>query len=482
MTLDEQPRGHQQPRISHTPPSVSSAGREAIELAAHVGLHLDPWQQLVLEGALGETIDGLWSAYEVGLIVSRQNGKGAILEARELAGLLLFGEKVIVHTAHEYKTAHEAFLRISTLIDGSAWLRKRVKAKRVSHGEQGYEMTNGARLMYAARSKGSGRGFSGDLIVLDEAYNLSSESVAALTPTTLAMRNPQIWYASTAGDRDVAPCDQLADIRRRGIAGTDDSIAFYEWSAHYDSESGKLTDDPNDPATWAWANPGMGIRLAPSRLAKAHRSMPAGKFATEILGVGHWPFPEGNERVISEHSWNACEQVDSEIVERLSISLDITPERGSASIAAAGRNAEGHWHVEVIEHKAGTQWLVPRLAELVRRNDPTSLPIDVRSAAGSIIRELDEAQIPFTPINSSEMGQACGAFYDAARDGTLRHLGQPSLDNALRGAERRNLGDVWVWNRRSTGVDITPLIACTVALRGAMAHSGADYDPLASFF
>ena len=33
----------------------------------------------------------------MGLICSRQNGKGALLEARELAGLFLLGEELILH-------------------------------------------------------------------------------------------------------------------------------------------------------------------------------------------------------------------------------------------------------------------------------------------------------------------------------------------------------------------------------------------------
>ena len=65
-----------------------------------MGLHLDPWQQLVLEGACGERADGKWSAFEVAVISPRQNGKNGILEAREIAGLCLFGEQLILHSAH----------------------------------------------------------------------------------------------------------------------------------------------------------------------------------------------------------------------------------------------------------------------------------------------------------------------------------------------------------------------------------------------
>jgi len=98
-------RGAGRPRVCNYPVYASSAGGEAVELAASAGLVLDPWQADILTAALGERADGSWSAFEVAVIVSRQNGKGAVLEARALAGLLLFGEQLVMWTAHELKTA-----------------------------------------------------------------------------------------------------------------------------------------------------------------------------------------------------------------------------------------------------------------------------------------------------------------------------------------------------------------------------------------
>jgi hypothetical protein len=129
------PRGAQRPRVSHVPAGVSSAGVEAVELAASAGLVLDEWQAFVLESSLRERRVGdelKWSAFEVGLIVSRQNGKGSILEARELAGLFLFGEQLILHSAHEFKTAQEAFRRVLSLVENTDDLRKRVACSDVS--------------------------------------------------------------------------------------------------------------------------------------------------------------------------------------------------------------------------------------------------------------------------------------------------------------------------------------------------------------
>lgn len=196
--------GSQTPTYRLAPAEWSPAGQEAIELAASAGLILDPWQQDVLHGGLAEEPDPTWPGHsrwvcnEVGLIVPRQNGKGGILEALELAGLFLFEDDLILHSAHEFKTAAEAFRRILFLIQNTPDLDKEVDRVRTSHGDEGIELKTGQRLRFVARSTGSGRGFTGSRIILDEAYNLSAANMSALLPTMAAVRNPQLWYTSSA--------------------------------------------------------------------------------------------------------------------------------------------------------------------------------------------------------------------------------------------------------------------------------------------
>ena len=131
---------------------------------------LDDWQAWVLEMSLAEQDDGLHSAFEVGVEVGRQNGKGSIMEARQLAGLFLLGEQLQVHTAHEFRTTFEHFLRITRLIESAPALDKKVMRIRRGAGEQAVELKSGERLRFIARSSGGGRGFSGDTVYLDEAF------------------------------------------------------------------------------------------------------------------------------------------------------------------------------------------------------------------------------------------------------------------------------------------------------------------------
>jgi hypothetical protein len=478
-TLDARPAdgllGDQRPRILWQPPSASSAGQEATELADSVGLVLDPWEAFCLEVALAEREDGNWAAFEVGLLVSRQNGKGAILEARELAGLFLFGERLILHSAHEFKTAQEGFRRVLALFENTDALRRRVAKVRTSHGEEGIELLTGQRLRFVARTGGSGRGFTGDCILLDEAFNLPDSATEALMPTVSARPNPQIWYTSSAPDKELAPCEVLARIRRRGMAGGDPSLAYLEWSIDpHDELCGadcSRHDQPADVRSWAKANPGLGIRISVEHVAREYASMGAAGFGRERLGVGNWPLPAGAWGVIDEAAWTALIDERSQIPDPAStpvaFAADVTPDRSWGAIAVAGRRGDGLLHVERVEHRPRTGWMVERLIELTGRWRSCALVIDGAGPAGSLIAPLTEAGIEVLTPTARDVGQACGQFYDAVTDArSLRHLGQPELALALAGAQRRPLGDAWAWARKGVGVDISPLVAVTLAAWG----------------
>lgn len=290
--------GDQRPRIESVPPSESSEGDRVAGLADAAGLELDDWERYVLSRGLGRTEDRKWSAFEVGLIVARQNGKGAVLEALELAALFLddFGVDLILHSAHEFKTASEAFRRIQARIDNSPVFRRRVRKVYLQRGAESIELKNGKRLRFIARSGGSGRGFSSDLVILDEAYELGDTAMAALLPTLSARPNPQIWYTSTAG---MPTSTQLGLVRGRGLRGNDPSLAFFEWSVDPDNY------DPSDPRCWAQANPGMGIRITEEYIAKERAALAPPEFARERLSVGDYPVDGGAWDVIGQDAWTA---------------------------------------------------------------------------------------------------------------------------------------------------------------------------------
>ncbi|MCX5584273.1 terminase [Streptomyces erythrochromogenes] len=478
------PTGAQRPRLYVAPPFLSSSGQEAVELAALAGLQLDPWQQHILDVGLGERADGRWAAFEVAVNVPRQNGKGGVIEARELAGLFLLGEQLILHSAHEFKTAIEAFRRVTALVTNSDYLRKRVARVRRTTGEESIELLSGQRLRFLARSGGSGRGFSGDCNILDEAMILGDEAMGALLPTMSARPNPQIWYLGSAGIG--GPSVQLARLRERAIGsmegGTaDPSLAYFEWSVepHLPECPADCAahDDAGDPASWARANPAMGIRISEEHVERERLSMSSQVFARERLGAGDYPSDSANTwSVIGQDAWRALTDGESKPSDPVAFAIDMTPERSHAAICVAGSSGAAV-HVEVVDHRPGMGWIVDRAVDLQERWGPCAWVVDGGGPAGALIPDLERAGLKVTVPKVRDIAQACGQFYDAVTEQTLVHLDQAPLAAALAGARKRDLGEAWAWARRGVSVDISPLVAVTLAAWGLRTRVDEEEEP-----
>jgi phage terminase large subunit-like protein len=484
MTLQQNGRlGSQRPLLRSVPPRASSAGVEAVEQAEAAGLHLDPWQKLGVEDVLGENADGTWAATETGVIVPRQNGKGGIIEATELFGLFIGGEKLILHSAHEFKTAQEAFQRVLALVTNTDDLRKKVHKVTNAHGEEGIQLKSGQRLRFVARSSGSGRGFTADRIILDEAYALTSAQMAALMPTLSARPNTQINYYSTP------PADEaafLCGLRARGKAG-DPGLAYLDWGAELNMLSPSLAEQIADPDLWYATNPALGIRISETAIIRELSALPPEEFARERLGV--WPASSAGS-VIDPEQWGRLADVDSAIDGAMALAVDITPSRDYSCIAAYGLRSDGTGHMEIIEHLPGTDWVIRRLNALRERWKPVAIAIDSKGPAGSLLTELEkqgyakpeDAEDPaygdLLIPTAAEVAASCGQLIDAVTQATVRHIDQSRLNTAVVGAKSRPLGEAWGWGRKVSGTDISPLVAVTLARYAweSRAHLVEDRD------
>jgi hypothetical protein len=430
------------------------------------GLTLDPWQRDILTAALGEKEDGSWAAPEVAAILPRQNGKNEILVARQLGGLFILGERLQVHTAHQYDTSLETYRRLKFLVQNTPELDKRVRRYIGSHGEEGIELRTGQRIRFRTRTKGGGRGFSGDAVYFDEAMIFPQASLAAILPIVSARPNPQIWYTGSAVDQLVHTDGLvLARIRQRAIRGDDPRLAYFEWSTDSPTPADLTSEQLRDVQRWAEANPALGIRIALDYVAGELVALGPRGFAVERLGVGDWPDPDqAAELVIDPEKWQACHDGQTVLQDPVVFSYDVVPDRSSGAIGAAGLDQGGRFAVEVVKSEAGTGWIVPWLIDRVPKHRPVAVCCDGVGAAASLIPELEHAGITVQTLSTQETVAACGMFYDLVDSGLLHHLGQQQLAAAIRGATKRPLGGAWAWNRKTSLTDLSPLVAVTLAL------------------
>lgn len=455
-------QGAQVPRVRHAPTVRANAWEDVADLAKAYGLVLDPWQENVLQGAMGERADGQWATPTVGVSVPRQNGKGALIEARELAGLLVFGEKTIIHSAHEQKTARVGFERILSYFENYDDLRKKVKSTMSALGREHIKLRNGCELHFPARSKGAIRGFSIDCLILDEAQILGDPAWEAIKPTISARPNVQTWLLGTPP----TPLDDGAVFTRtraRGHEGKDHRIAWFEWS----SAPGA---DLDDREAWRTANPALGIRINYEAVADERAELSPQGFSRERLGM--WDEGRKHAVVIPDEVWAGQRSADPPQPDAAPNALALDRWHDGATAVAAAWREDDVTHVEIVaaETVADTSGVVEWLVTTAGRKVPVLIVAD--SPAAALAAELKAQQVDVRLISAADFARSCEAFRLGVIDGDTWHSedkGGP-IGAALAGAEKQAVGKAgaWVWNRSRPEVNIAPLVAATAARLGAV--------------
>ena len=460
------PHGVQTPRVHVAPKGrFRGDGEDAAFLSTAYGLSPDAWQAQVLEDWMARVGKaGKWASLSCALAVPRQNGKNAILEMRELFGMIQLGEKFL-HTAHEVKTARKAFIRLASFFENPRkWpeLAELVKDIRRTNGQEAIVLTNGGSVEFVARTKGSGRGFTVDVLVCDEAQELSDDALEALMPTTSAapLGNPQ-WIFTGTPPGPTANGEVFSRIRDDALSGKSSRLAWHEWSCIGSA-------DLDDPLSASSANPALGGRLQWDVIQGERSRFSDEGFARERLGM--WD-SAGSQRVISADSWKVIAAANlQDDGGEVSIAIDVSPDRSTATIASAAWTVDDIPYVDVIESRRGeADWGVAKFVELVERHNVRAVVIDAASNANTLIDPLRQFGVTVTVTNARQMSVACGMFYDAVMEQTVRHLDQPLLNSALAAARKRPIGDGgWGWSRKNSESDITPVTASTLALWGLL--------------
>jgi phage terminase large subunit-like protein len=482
--------GSQTPRVANYPPYPLSAAPEVIDLAESAGLYLDDWQKYVLTHGLGHRVDEQWTARKVSVWVPRQNGKGAIIEALELAWLFLFDEELVVHSAHQHRTSQKAYGRLERMIRATPDLHRRVKQYRQANGEQQIELWDGRLLQYTTRSRTAVRGFSAPKLVLDEAQELTSEQMAAMLPTVSAMPNWQVWFFGTP------PADSAAwayGLKDDGEAGAP-RLAHFDWGLDLDP------DDPEDAATIAdiesayTTNPALGIRIERETVEDEQKPSGLGtEYPAERLGVWR-PRAGDGSRVIPSDLWRTLAAPHAERPAEVAFALHVNLDRTRAAVAFAGRRPDGLIQVGLMEWRAGAAWVVDRLVELREKWQPVAVAVDTRSEG--LLIELEKAGITVSEDSdepergdlviptAADTAAAYAQLVDTARAQRLRHSDDAPVNTALVQAKTRELAGGATWDHRGPG-ESGPLKAVTLAAWAfeARAHLvQADYDPLANIY
>ncbi len=343
-------------------------------------------------------------------------------------------------------------------------LARYVENVRRANGQQEIRFTNGSRIMFGARENGFGRGLhSADIEVFDEAQILTVKALDNLIPIVNTSPNPLVVFMGNPpkpGDQSEA----FSEKRDLALGGDAEGMLYVELAADRDADS-------DDREAWAKANPSYPKRTSEQAIMRMRNLLAEDSFRREALGI--WD-EHVAVRAIDPKLWKQSETTQVPDGGIPSFALDMPPDRSSLVIGNALKLPDGTALIQMaaIEdaRRNGSQWAVEWLRE--RWPKTAAVVIDAQSPAMSLLPELKKARIRVTITSMAEMGRAYGRFQDMLNDGQLKHLpdeAQPQLAAAVRGAITRNLGasGASAWNKLGADVDISPLVACTLALYGA---------------
>lgn len=436
-------RGRPEPRL-FTPPlgkltRATSRGYEVAEFAETVlGEPLLPWQRWLFVHALELDSVGGFRFRTVLVLVARQNGKTFALKVLSLWRLFVDGARLILGAAQSLDIAREAWQATVDTTLSVPDLKAEALKPRYTNGDQCLTLTNGARYRIAAANRSAGRGLSVDQLNLDELREQRDWLAwAALSKTTMARPQAQIWAFSNAGDDESVVLNQL---RESALSGRDPTIGLFEWSA----EPGC---DLDDVEAWVQANPGLGYTVSEQAIRSSLGTDPPNVFRTEILCQK----VDALDAAVDWQAWKSSVDPSGSLESaksRVMCGLDVAPDSAHVTLCAAA-STDGRIRVEVVAAWISTDaalFELPGVLEKVRPQTLAWFPAGPAAVLAPALRGMKSVE-----LKGAAVAEACQGFADQIAARRIVHPGDPLLDAHIAGAQKYNVGDGWRFVRRGAG-------------------------------
>ena len=446
------------------PGGIVSTGWPAVRrtCSEKLGVTFDDWQdqagRVILakreDGSLAAMIDG------VGLSLPRQVGKTYLIGSMVFALCVNTPGLLVIWSAHHARTHGETFLAMQGFA-GRNKVEPHVKQVFTGSGDEEIRFHNGSRILFGARERGFGRGIPGvDMLIFDEAQILSDRALSNMLATMNTSRfGLQLYIGTPPKPEDMS--EAFTRMRAEALAGTLADGAWIELGA----ERGA---DGDDRQQWARANPSYPKRTPAQSILRLKRKLTEGDFRREGLGI--WDSASRTPRVISADTWADLKTEEPPAQDEMATAVGLDRwYDGSTAIAVAWKRDNGtHVELEAVDVTQNPAAVVEYLTKQAGRKIPVYVAGD--SPAAALVPDLEAKRVKVRTLTTTNYGKACVGFVDDAEDQQLTHAGQEQLDQALASATKLPIGKagLWGWDRRSKELDISPLVAATLARHGAI--------------
>ncbi len=460
-------RGRQEPTFERVGGYDHTDGPDAVALFEGYGVRFIPAQAYEMDLYLAKNEIGESEAITIGLSRPRQNGKS--FAARYYALWCAFVEgKSVLYSAHNGSTTRKMFKFMCDFIEGHADFYRKLKPGGQgiykAQGSEGVYLADGTIIEFSTRTNSGARGGTYDVIVVDEAQELTDEQRDAMMPTTIASDSgdPQMIYIGTPPNPK-CPGTVFRDLHRRAHSDELGDAWWLEWAA---TEIG----DPLDADRWYECNPMMGYRIKERSMRNAADTTAPDSFAREYLGW--WDESAASaRRVLTEDQWGACETKDPPEGGTMAVGVKFGPDGSRVALAVCLRPDGRKPYVEVVAARStsrGTRWISRWILD--RKSRIAGVVVDGKRGE-PVVAQIRDGKFPKRAVKSpgsADMARANAMLVEAVQSGNIEHYGQPDLDAAATTCVRRSIGqDGFGFDDTDTG-DSTLIEACALAYREAM--------------
>lgn len=450
-------------------------------MSALCGIELQDWQRDIVADMSAYDERGKFVHQRVGLSIPRQAGKSFVAIAW-VVYLVVAKHATVLWTDHNYSTTCEMLRRFREVFgkkpnDPTARYRqfnRKLMAVNNKTAQEAMFFKGGGSLHFCTRTKSAALGYSFDVIVYDEAQELTDEHLQALAPTTAAgaLHNTQSVYTGTPC-RAGSSAYKFADFRAEFADGAQpDDACWWEWGV---PEVG----DVRDFKRLYEVNPSLGRTADMSAIKSGVVQLTDMAAAQEYYG--YWlPSLDTMRRAVPRELWDAC-KVAAPVTRGLrSFGVKFTPDGMRAAVCVAVRPDDGGapFVDAVFERDVshGMRWLVDWLRD--RADACAWIAMDGKAGAQPLFERLKEEGAPACALHlmgTRDMVAACAGLLDSVRSGELRHCGQQALAASCTLSAVRNIGHDGGWGFASTE-EAEPHLAeaCAIAL---WASRNSDNDP-----
>jgi Terminase large subunit, T4likevirus-type, N-terminal len=446
-----------------TPPSdLPTMGPQVRAVMDELGTPALPWEVEVLD-ILYEyepTSTGPAFRFHEGIATTpRQCGKSSLALAILMHRVIVLTDRpqLAVYSAQTGHDARRKFMDdFLPLMQASAMGRFVTRIRRASGHEAVFFGPSRVEAISSNETAGHGRVI--DLAVVDEAFaDEDDRREQALLPAMLTRSartggSPMLFIASTAGTDMSIYLKRKVDAGRESVhTGVDGGTFFCEYGMPENC-------DLDDEGLWWRHHPGLaGGLISIEAIRHLRHTMTESEFLRAV--ANQWVRTE--DLLIPFDLWRAAQDVVA-APGQPHFSVDLNPERTHTSICAADKDGA----VELIEHRAGTVWVVERCKHLLATHRSSRLVVDGHGPAGTLLPDLERAcgARRLKVVNSHELAQASATFYDGVTEGWMRVRPNLDLDMAVAGAKKRMRSDAFTWARAQATVDLSPLVSASLAI------------------